>query len=198
MERAAKPLTTRDTVLLIVHAADGEVGGRTVMQKLAYFSGLELGAGLGHRPHYYGPFSSKVEDAVHNAVLAGELSETAKSVPDMWGNGPDVLKYTYTLEEAGQARVNRLMEDHPAEWQRISRAVAAIKSVLPTLDQKTLSSAAKTFLIIAESEEGVDEDDIPKFAKRLGWRLTPSQVKTTVRLLEQLDLLDDNNDSAQP
>lgn len=191
MDRASKPLTTRETVLLIVHAADGEVGGRTVMQKLAYFCGLELGSSLGHRPHYYGPFSSKIEDAVNNAVMAGELRETAERVPDMWGSGPDVLKYTYTLQDAGRSRVDHLVQEYPSEWQHISGSVAAIRDVLPNLDQKTLSSAAKTYLIIGDSEEGVDEAEIPKLAKRLGWYLTQSQVKTTVRLLEQLELVDD-------
>lgn len=81
MERVARPLTTRDTVLLITHAAGDTVGGRTIMQKLAYFSGLGLNTGLGHRPHYYGPYSSKVEDAVSNAVIAGELHETVERMP---------------------------------------------------------------------------------------------------------------------
>lgn len=46
MERAARPLTTRDTVLLITHAAGDQVAGRTVMQKLAYFTGLGLHTAL--------------------------------------------------------------------------------------------------------------------------------------------------------
>ena len=183
-------MTTRDTILLITHAAGDRVGGRTIMQKLAYFTGLGLNTGLGHRPHYFGPYSSKVEDAVANAVIAGELHETAERLAD-WRGGPDVLKYTYELTASGKVRVDRLIEHSSAEWERVREAVRAIQAVLPGLDQKTLSAAAKTYLIISESDEGVDEADIPVLAKRLGWELDATQVSDTVTLLERLDLLDD-------
>jgi uncharacterized protein YwgA len=196
VERTTRPLTTRDTVLLIVHAAGGHVGGRTVLQKLAYFCGLHLGAGFGHRPHYFGPYSSKVEDAATNAAVAGELHESVERVPDFWGSGSDVLKYSYDMTDAGEDRVTRLIDDYPEEWERIEGAVTAIQEVLPTLDQKTLSSAAKTYLIISESEgeEGVEESDIPNLAKRLGWNLSPAEVKNTIKLLEELDLVASGTD----
>jgi uncharacterized protein YwgA len=196
VERVARTLTTRDTILLIAHAAGDRVGGRTVMQKLAYFTGLNLNTGLGHRPHYFGPYSSKVEDAVANAVIAGELHETVERLPD-WHGGPDVLKYTYDLTTAGKTRVDRLIEHNSDEWDHVRDAVQAIQAVLPGLDQKTLSAAAKTYLIISESDEGVDETDIPVLAKRLGWELDPDQVRDTVTLLERLDLLD-NAEQPQP
>jgi uncharacterized protein YwgA len=186
-----RPVTTRDTVLLIVHAAGDIVAGRTVMQKLAYFAGLGRPAPLGHKPHYYGPYSSQVEDAVGNAVIAGELRETVERMPG-WGRGPDVLKYTYELEAAGKTRVDRLIEDHHEEWDTVRDAVNAIKQVVPTLDQKTLSTAAKTHLIVIESagEDGVVPlNDIPELAKSLGWDISPEQVETTVELLGQLGLV---------
>jgi uncharacterized protein YwgA len=189
VDRAARPLTTRDTVLLITHAAGDQVAGRTIMQKLAYFTGLGLQARLGHRPHYFGPYSSKVEDAVANAVIAGELRETAERLPD-WHGGPDVLKYTYDLAAPGKERVDRLIENNAPAWDRVRDSVQAVKAVLPTLDQKTLSAAAKTYLIISESDEGVDEAEIPKLAKRLGWELSARQASDTVTLLERLELVD--------
>ena len=189
MERSARSLTTRDTILLITHAAGDQVGGRTVMQKLAYFTALGLNARLGHRPHFFGPFSSKVEDAVDNAVIAGELYETTDRFPD-WQGGPDVLKYTYDLTTNGKARVDRLIEHNSVEWDHVRDAVQGIRQVLPGLDQKTLSAAAKTYLIISESDAGVNEGEIPVLARRLGWELNADQVVDTVRLLEQLDLLE--------
>lgn len=175
-------------MLLIIQAAGGVVGGRTVIQKLAYFCALELGAGFSHRPHFYGPYSGKVEDALGNAVLAGELVEAVHHSSD-WHGGRDVLKYTYTLDEGGEGRVRRLITDHPYEWERISGAVGAIKGVLPDLDQKTLSSAAKTYLIISESDVGVRQEEIPSLARRLGWDLDAGQVESTVALLDRLGLL---------
>ena len=189
MYRSARPLTTRDMILLITHAAGDQVGGRTVMQKLAYFTALGLNTRLGHRPHFFGPFSSKVEDAVGNAVIAGELSETTDRFPD-WRGGPDVLKYTYQLTQSGKERVDRLIEDSSNEWDHVRDSVHGIQHVLPGLDQKTLSAAAKTYLIISASEAGVDEGEVPNLARRLGWELNADQVSNTVKLLEQLDLLE--------
>lgn len=159
------------------------------MQKLAYFSGLGLGASLGHRAHFYGPYSSKVEDAVGNAVVAGELHETMERMAD-WRGGPDLRRYTYELTENGERRVDALIENNSEEWDRIRDLVGAIKNVLPSLDQKTLSSAAKTYLIISESSGGVAEADIPEMARQLGWELDQAQVRTTVDLLRRLDLLE--------
>jgi uncharacterized protein YwgA len=163
------------------------------MQKLAYFTSLGLNIGLGHRAHFFGPYSSKVEDAVSNAVIAGEIHETVERMPH-WSGGPDVLKYTYELTENGRTRVERLVKQHRQEWNSVRESVDAIQTVLPNLDQKTLSSAAKTYLIISESEEGVDEAEIPALAKRLGWDLNGDQVRDTVMLLERLNLLVDAGD----
>jgi uncharacterized protein YwgA len=59
VEAAERGLTTRDTVLLIADAVGDPVRGRTILQKLAYFSSIDLGSALGHRAYYYGPYSSK-------------------------------------------------------------------------------------------------------------------------------------------
>ncbi len=190
MERnQARDLTTRDTVLLIAAALGGTADGRTVVQKLAYFVGLALSASLGHRPHYYGPYSSRVEDALNLAVVAGELDEQVQRFPD-WYGGPDVRRYTYRLTDDGRNKVDALKGAHPDEWQRIQEAVAAIKRVVPDLEQKTLSSAAKTYLIVSESEETVSEDEIPDLARHLGWTLNKAQVRKTVEILEELGLLE--------
>ena len=190
MERASRPVTTRDIALLIVHAAGDQVSGRTVMQKLAYFASLRLKAALGHRAYFYGPYSDKVEDAVGNAVIAGELRETVERMPG-WRGGPDVRKYTYDLTEFGADRVNDLIEHNSNSWDCVRDSVQAIKKVLPDLDQKTLSSAAKTHLIVSESSEGVAVTAIPDMARSLGWELSEDQVRDTVDLLRRLDLIAD-------
>ena len=190
MAPAERHVTTRDTVLLIAEAVGGKVGGRTVMQKLAYFSSIELGSALGHRAYYYGPYSSKVDDALSVASIAGELHETADRMSD-WHGGPDLVRYTYELTEAGRRRVEQIKLQAPDQWRRVASAVAAVRSAIPDLNQKMLSSAAKTYLIISDSEENIQEDDIPRLAAGLGWELTPQQVEKTVSILQQLGLVED-------
>lgn len=190
MERAEVDLTARDALLLITDAAGGQIEGRTVMQKLAYFTSIQLGTTLGHRAYYYGPYSSRVDDALANAVVARELDQKTEAlgrrVP-----GPEVMRYMYTLMPEGERRVQELTKQFPQQWHEIKRSVDAIRAVVPDLDQKMLSSAAKTYLIVAESEdEGVEQDELPELARRLGWTLTAKQVERTVELLERLELLD--------
>ncbi|UJA18996.1 hypothetical protein HJD18_01420 [Thermoleophilia bacterium SCSIO 60948] len=177
-------------MLLIVAANDEQVAGRTVLQKLAYFCALELGYGLHHRAHFFGPYSARVEDAVENAVVAGQLREVEERMRD-WFGGPDARRYTYFLEEAGRRRVDDLKKQSPKQWTRICSAVTAIRSALPSLDQQTLSSAAKTHLLISENDEGVDEDELPVLARRLGWDLSAEQVALTVKILDELGLLEE-------
>lgn len=190
MAPAERDLTTRETVLLITDAAGGVVGGRTAMQKLAYFSSIGLGTTLGHRAYYYGPYSSKIDDAMSVASIAGELHETADQLLD-WNGGPDVVRYTYTLTDAGRERVERLKAQAPQQWERIASAVAAVKSAIPDLNQKMLSSAAKTYLIISDSEDDIEETDIPGLAAQLGWELSDEQVEKTVSILQTLGLVED-------
>jgi uncharacterized protein YwgA len=192
VESTERPLTTRDTVLLISDAVGGTVGGRTVMQKLAYFSSIFLSSPFGHRAYYYGPYSSKVDDALSVASIAGELYETADRMSD-WNSGPDIVRYTYSLTDAGKQRVGRIKEEAPAQWERVANAVVAVRKAVPDLNQKMLSSAAKTYLIISDSDEQIEEGDIPDLAKGLGWELSPEQVEKTVSILQQLGLVEDTS-----
>lgn len=190
MAGARTGLTTRDTVLLIVAANGGEVEGRTRMQKLAYFAGLGLRASLEHRVHYYGPYSSRVEDALGFASEGGDLRETVDRFAAWRPGSEDVVQYSYALTEQGRRRVNELRERFPKAARSVDEAIAAIRDVVPDLNQATLSAAAKTYLIISEGGE-VEEDNIPAVAERLGWTLMPNQVERTVAILERLDLLEE-------
>lgn len=190
MESAKRGVTTRDMVLLIADAAGGTVGGRTVMQKLAYFSSISLGSTLGHRAYYYGPYSSKVDDALSVASIAGELHETADRMSD-WSGGPEIVRYTYALTDNGRARISQIKEQAPEHWECIAGTVAAVRKAIPDLNQKMLSSAAKTYLIISDSDDEIEESDIPDLAARLGWELSDEQVSKTVSILQQLGLVED-------
>lgn len=190
MESTERGLTTRDMVLLIADAVGGTVAGRTVMQKLAYFSSINLGSALGHRAYYYGPYSSKVDDALSVASIAGELRETADRMSD-WSGGPDIVRYTYELTETGRARLAQIKERSREHSDSITATVCAVRTAIPDLNQKMLSSAAKTYLIISDSEDDIDEGDIPGLAARLGWDLTDEQVEKTVSILQQLGLVED-------
>lgn len=178
----------RDIVLLVVDAADGTVEGRTIAQKLAYFTGVALHRGLNHQAHFYGPFSRDVEEALTLGVLAGDLGESVERIAD-WYGGPDALRYSYALTEEGQRRVEELKGQYPDEAARIEETVDAIGTAIPEFRQKTLSAAAKIHMIVAEQRRPVAPDEIPRLAQHLGWSLSQDEVNGTVDVLRRLDLM---------
>jgi hypothetical protein len=113
-----------------------------------------------------------------------------------WSGGPDIVRYTYELTDQGRERVARLKDQSPAQWDRIASSVAAVKGAIPDLNQKLLSSVAKTYLMINDSDEDIDESDIPKLAALLGWELTADQVAKTVSVLQELGLVEDASDES--
>src|SRR5690349_13610334 len=59
-------IETYDFVHLSLVALGGEVEGKTKLQKLIYFIAVlnNCAGDIGYRPHYYGPYSSEVADAI--------------------------------------------------------------------------------------------------------------------------------------
>jgi hypothetical protein len=189
MAEAGRDLSERDVLVLLADAAGGVIEGRTVFQKLAYFAGRRLHRDFGHRAHYFGPFSSSVESSLKVSVLAGEFDEAIERIPD-WYGGPDALKYRCTLSDVGRKRVASLRAEFPDEASTIDEVVHVISDAVPELRQQTLSAAAKIDLIVAQQDEPVPVDELPKLARRLGWHLSRGQVKKTVDVLTRLDLIE--------
>lgn len=181
----------RDLVLLIVHATGGELHGRTTLQKLAYFVAWSNGRDAGHAAHFFGPFSPAIEDGTMLAVIAGELDETIKRVPD-WRGGPDLRQYIYRLTAAGQERVQEVSIFDPELAGAVARVVESARSHVPDLSQRTLSTAAKIALIVRR-EGSIEVGRIPVLASKLGWLLTPSDVDQTIGLLTEFGLVTQTN-----
>jgi|GEM_PF-2317432 len=56
-------MTADNLILLILAQAGGQLSGKTLLQKRAYFISKILNFQLGFKPHFYGPFSSEIENA---------------------------------------------------------------------------------------------------------------------------------------
>lgn len=188
MAEAGNSLKLADIVLLVVDATEGVLEGRTVAQKLAYFSGVVLGRDLGHQAHYYGPFSRDVEEALTIGVVAGDLEESVERIPN-WYGGRDGLKHSYALTDDGHESVEKLKSEYPEEAERIEATINAIAEAMPGLPQKSLSAAAKIYMIVVDQQRTVKLNEIPGLAEHLGWNLTQHQVDRTVDVLRKLELL---------
>lgn len=188
MGSAEEGLTPREAVLLALDAAGGTVEGRTSMQKIMYFVSLALEEDLGHRAHYYGPYSRPVELALTQTALADEVVETMERFPS-YTSGPDIRKYTYELTPDGKSVIEDAQARYSEQAKLIRETVDAVHDAVPDLDQNTLSMAAKIHFIVSHQDEPTKLGEIPNLAKKLGWRLSESQVQGSVDLLQKLDLL---------
>jgi uncharacterized protein YwgA len=174
-------LTVRDIVLLIIDAAGGVVEGRTALQKLSYFAGLEIDEDLGHHAHYYGPYSRPVESALNNSAFAGELDEVAERFSS-W-SGPDIYKYTYTLTDEGKQEVASLRSRFPDLNSKVERVVQRLAKLVPGFSQHPLSLAAKVDYIARREHATISATEIPDRAQRLGWEVSEPDVEKAVEIL---------------
>jgi uncharacterized protein YwgA len=53
-------MLARDVLVLAYKAFDGDMRGKTLLQKRVYFLSVVLGMDLGYEAHYYGPYSEQV------------------------------------------------------------------------------------------------------------------------------------------
>jgi uncharacterized protein YwgA len=181
-------LTPREAVLLALDAAGGTVEGRTAMQKIMYFVSVALVEDLGHRAHYYGPYSRAVEFALTQTALADEVVEMMERFPS-YTSGPDIRKYTYELTSDGKSVAQEAGVRYGEQATIVRETVDAVHEAVPDLDQNTLSMAAKIHFIIRQQDEPTKLARIPDIARQLGWHLSDSQVERSVELLQKLNLL---------
>jgi uncharacterized protein YwgA len=84
-------MNATDLVLSLVGAFDGHVEGRGLLQKRAYF--LSLLAGIdsdsGFVTHYYGPYSSTVDNSLTRLKPSGFLNES-KIEPAVTSSGFEI------------------------------------------------------------------------------------------------------------
>src|SRR4051794_11752051 len=97
-------MEARDFVQLALLATDGEIQGKTKLQKTVYFLGLMTDQldDLGYRAHYYGPYSDEVAGAVGWLKTIGAVEQTSSGVGSTDNSGFEVRRYDFRLNERGR------------------------------------------------------------------------------------------------
>ncbi len=187
VERAARPLTTRDTILLITHAAGDQRRRAHDHAEARVLHRARSQHRLGHRPHFFGPYSSQVEDAVANAVIAGELHQTVERLRT--GAAARRAQVRLRPHRGRQGRVDELIEHNRPNGTSVRDAVHAIRRPPGHRPEDTVRGGqdlSDHLGVRGGRRRGRD----PELARRLGWDLDADQVRNTITLLEQLDLLE--------
>jgi uncharacterized protein YwgA len=183
-------MTTYDFVHLTFLAFDGEIKGKTKLQKTVYFLGLALGQqdGLGYRAHFYGPYSDEVAAAVERLKALGFLDQTVSGIGTVDARGFEVARHDYRLSDAGKEIASAKSRVMAAEWNKIKDAVKALKGLFDQ-DYMKMSIAAKTWFLLGERKGNARLDDIASLAPRFGWLVTVEQIREAAQLLKDAGLV---------
>lgn len=179
----------RDLILVIIgYCSSRAEFGRTSLQKVAYLVSLFFNIDLEHRAYYYGPYSSQVEADAEALVMSGLVSETVEPL-GVGSHGFPVKKFHYGITDAGRDRLSRIRSAYPDQMTELEGFIDRIISVVGSLDQATLSAAAKTLYIAREQSKAISADEVEALARDFGWKLRKANINRVVRMLSELRFL---------
>jgi uncharacterized protein YwgA len=179
----------RDLVLAVIdECGERREFGRTSLQKVTYLASLVFDVDLGHDAYYYGPYSAEVESDAEALVLAGLVAETVHTFGTN-SRGFPVNRRHYATTDAGRERVARVAMSYPEQMEKLRGFIKKIVDVVGSLDQQTLSTAAKTLYLARAQDKPVSPEEVKSLAKELGWKLSTSRINQVAQMLSQLNLV---------
>jgi len=177
-----------DTVQLLLLAMDGQVDGKTKLQKMVYFVGVMTRTldELGFRPHFYGPYSPEVAGALNRLQALGFLDYTKVSSGHRDESGFEQARYDYRLNQDGIAVAELRAEQHPEEWKGIKEAVDVLRR--HKRNYLELSVAAKAFCLLDEKSPATIAQ-LEAIAPRFGWSVSRQELQKALGFLKSLSLV---------
>lgn len=172
-------------LLAVSEEENSRLEGRTLLQKKLYFLSVLMKKDYQFRPHYYGPYSENVADAIDSLVASSFLKENTEVFPtaNVFGEGK---RYSYTITEDGLELFNFSKKSKDfVEWQK---ALRKINSYDISSDFNLLSIAAKMHYILSEDKK-LSANNICNKAKELGWEIKVEDIEKVVKYLVELGLI---------
>jgi hypothetical protein len=174
-----------EAILLTIKAADNQISGRTVIQKLVYFEHVKKITSVEYKPHFYGPYSVDVANAVQTLVAQKFINEEIIG----YANKDNRWRvYRYQLTDKGKAATEQLNKDNPQMYKEIEGVVRTSKQVVD-LEPNTLSWSAKAYYILNKEGHAMTCEEIKADAKNFGWEIPGNvNINNAVDLLNALGL----------
>lgn len=177
----------RNVILLAYKAFDGNMMGKTLLQKRVYFLSIFLNYDLGYDAHYYGPYSEEVATANAELKSLGFISESATS----WGidrRGFELARYDYALSDVGSRITDKKVAANPELWNKIKDAADVVKKA-GNLDYMELSIAAKAYFILRKLNRKATIDDIAAMLPKFGWSVSKEELESATGFLTKTHLV---------
>lgn len=184
-------MDAHDFVILGLLAVGGEIKGKTKLQKTMYLLGELTGhlAELRYRPHFYGPYSDNVADAVDRMKALHFVDQDIRGGGAVNEYGFEVCRYDYRLNDDGKAIAGQKKAEYPDLWRELSTAAESLKAAGDS-DYMKLSIVAKTYFLLGQKKgEAAPAAQLAQLAPRFGWHVTPDQIKDAAEYLAKLGLV---------
>jgi uncharacterized protein len=176
----------RHLILLVLKASGNQLDSKTKLQKLVYFYSQILKINLGYKPHFYGPYSSIVEEGLDELIGAGLVESKLNIYGIDSSSGFERKKFEYNLTSHGIEFAEELSKTYIHEYESIEELLNNLKA-MGNPDYSVLSFAAKAYLIIKnEGGKAISEGSIREKMDEFHWKISPSDTQKAVEILENL------------
>jgi uncharacterized protein YwgA len=175
-----------ELILAMLSEFGGRLTGRTKIQKLCYFYSILKNRGLGFRPHYYGPYSPAVENALDELEGIGLIDKKIKLLGEN-STGFEVKRYDYEITRYGHQVVQSI--NNSQEKKDLKEFAEHIKKIeMPgTMD---ISIAAKAYYILDREKKSLTGEQIRKKAELFGWDIDPDSIDKAENFLQAFGLVE--------
>lgn len=169
---------------------NGEIKGKTLLQKKVYFLGLLSNKldELGYHAHYYGPYSPEVAAATGQLRALGFLELNVSTGGGFDSRGFEVARYDFKLTHDGKdAALRKLNALSKPEREVLEHAAEKLKSA-GEIDYMKLSMAAKSHFILRDNR-ALTKDEVSQVAEKFSWKLAADQVKDAAGYLMKIGVV---------
>jgi uncharacterized protein len=183
-------MDAKEFVPLALLSLGGEIQGKTKLQKTVYFLGLLTRCvdDLGYRPHFYGPYSDDVADAVHWLKTIGAVDQCSSGMGATDRSGFEIRRHDFRLNAGGKHFAELMAQRNSRLWEKIKEAASAFKRA-GELDYESMSVAAKTYFMLVAHQKAANHEELARLASKFGWDVTPQQIQNGVSFLDRLGLV---------
>lgn len=180
----------RHIILILLRKFDNEISSKTKIQKLLYFLNIILQENFGFRPHYYGPYSPYVENALDELIGAGFV----KMNSEIFGfdvKGFETKRYDFVLTHSGIEFADKLIEENLIISEKIEEFSKKLNQIGDP-NYFSLSIAAKIHFVLGREQKPMKLKQIVEEAKKLGWDINDSNINSASDILLKLNLIKAN------
>lgn len=178
----------KNLILLLIDEFGGKISSKTKIHKLCYLYSIIYKKDFGYKPHYYGPYSPKVENALDELKGIGLLDVNEQSF-GINHEGFEVIRYDYSINRFSQEVLNKIRISDLVEIKEIKNFVSKLKEIGDP-DYFELSIAAKAFYILNKEGKPLTSTSIIDKAKEFDWHITENALNNAIELLVKLGLVE--------